>query len=67
MVVIGIFFFTAFLALFAVAATGLAFRVWWLRRKLRESMETPEAEYRSSKMRKLVEETKDKEKEANET
>ena len=40
MVVLGIFFFTAFLALFAVAAAGLAFRVWWLRRKLRQSMQT---------------------------
>ncbi|HEX7234857.1 MAG TPA: hypothetical protein VF243_06290 [Nitrosospira sp.] len=35
--ILGIFFFTAFFALFAVAAAGLALRLWWLRRKLRES------------------------------
>ena len=65
MAVIGIFFFTAFLALFAIAAAGLAFRVWWLRRKLRESMQTPEAEYRVIEDAEIVEETKHKEKEAN--
>jgi hypothetical protein len=37
--ILGIFFFTAFFALFAVAAAGLALRLWWLRRKLRESVE----------------------------
>jgi hypothetical protein len=37
--ILGIFFFTAFFALFAVAAAGLALRLWWLRRKLRESLE----------------------------
>jgi len=35
--ILGIFFLTAFFALFAVAAAGLALRLWWLRRKLRES------------------------------
>src|SRR5215216_4178246 len=38
MAVLGIFFFTAFLALFAVVAAGFGLRLWWLRRKLRESM-----------------------------
>jgi hypothetical protein len=65
MMVLGIFFFTAFLALFAIAAAGIAFRVWWLRRKLRESMQTPEAEYRVIEDAEIVEETKGKEKEAN--
>lgn len=37
MAVLGIFFFTAFLALFAVAAAALGFRLWWLRRKMRKS------------------------------
>ncbi len=45
MAVIGVFFFTAFLALFAVVAVGLAFRVWWLRRKLRKTMEAEAGEY----------------------
>jgi hypothetical protein len=45
MAVLGIFFFSAFLALFAVAAAGLGFRLWWLRRKLRKSMEEAEGEY----------------------
>lgn len=39
LVILGIFFFTAFFALFAVAAAGLALRLWWLRRKLRESLD----------------------------
>lgn len=45
MVVLGIFFFTAFLALFAVAAVGFGLRLWWLRRKLRKSMDAEEAPY----------------------
>jgi hypothetical protein len=45
MAVLGIFFFSAFLALFAVAAAGLGLRLWWLRRKLRKSMEEAEGEY----------------------
>ena len=42
--ILGIFFFTAFFALFAVAAAGLALRLWWLRRKLRESLDQPVSE-----------------------
>jgi hypothetical protein len=60
MVVLGIFFFTAFLALFAVAAIGFGFRLWWLRRKLRESMQTSEAEYHIVEDAEIVEETKSK-------
>ena len=45
MAILGIFFFTAFLALFAVAAAGLGFRLWWLRRKLsQEAKASEEAE-----------------------
>ena len=43
MVVLGIFFFTAFLALFAVAAVGFGFRLWWLRRKLQKTMDAENA------------------------
>ena len=45
MAVLGIFFFTAFLALFVVAAAALGFRLWWLRRKMRQSADAPEGEY----------------------
>jgi hypothetical protein len=60
MVVLGIFFFTAFLALFAVAAVGFGFRLWWLRRKLRESMQASEADYHVIEDAEIVEETKSK-------
>ena len=42
MAILGIFFFTAFLALFAVAAAGLGFRLWWLRRKLSQEAKAAE-------------------------
>jgi hypothetical protein len=45
MAVLGIFFFTAFLALFVVAAAALGFRLWWLRRKMRQSADAREGEY----------------------
>jgi hypothetical protein len=60
MVVLGIFFFTAFLALFAVVAVGFGFRLWWLRRKLRESMQVSEAEYHVIEDAEIVEEIKNK-------
>lgn len=44
MVVLGIFFFTAFLALFVVAAFGFGFRLWWLRRKLQKTMNAEKAQ-----------------------
>src|SRR5687768_4913317 len=44
MAVLGIFFFTAFLALFAVAAVGFGLRLWWLRRKLRKTMNAEEVQ-----------------------
>ena len=60
MVVLGIFFFTAFLALFVVAAAGFGLRLWWLRRKLRESGQTSEAEYAVIEDAEIVEETKNR-------
>lgn len=36
-VVLGVFFFTLFMALFAVAALVFGARLWWLRRKLRKA------------------------------
>ena len=62
--ILGIFFFTAFFALFAVAAAGLALRLWWLRRKLRESLDqrvsergVSEGEYVVIEDAEIVEET----------
>jgi len=43
MAILGVFFFTAFLALFAVAAVGLGLRLWWIRRELRKSASASEA------------------------
>ncbi|MBA2659403.1 MAG: hypothetical protein H0U72_07620 [Nitrosospira sp.] len=57
MAVIGIFFFTAFLALFAVVAIGLAFRLWWLRRKLHKTMEAEAGEYSVIEDAEIVEES----------
>lgn len=61
MAVLGIFFFTAFLALFAIAAIGLTLRLWWLRRKLRKSAEAEEGEYAVIEDAEIIEEqTRDK-------
>lgn len=60
MAVLGIFFFTAFLALFAIAAAVLTFRLWWLRRKLRRSMEAEKGEYSVIEDAEIVEEKTDK-------
>ncbi|MDN5753884.1 MAG: hypothetical protein L0H15_11525 [Nitrosospira sp.] len=60
MAVLGIFFFTAFLALFAIAAIGLTFRLWWLRRKLRRSAEAEQGEYVVIEDAEIVEEKTDK-------
>ncbi|HET7062173.1 MAG TPA: hypothetical protein VFI43_08360 [Nitrosospira sp.] len=59
MAILGIFFFTAFLALFAVVATGLALRLWWLRRELRKPAAGPdhrEGEYQVIEDAEIVEE-----------
>jgi hypothetical protein len=65
--ILGIFFFTAFFALFAVAAAGLALRLWWLRRKLRESLDqrvsergVSEGEYVVIEDAEIIEETNGK-------
>ncbi|SCX52118.1 hypothetical protein [Nitrosospira sp. Nsp1] len=60
MVVLGIFFFTAFLALFAVAAVGFGFRLWWLRRKLRKSVDAVEAPYVVIEDAEIIEESTDR-------
>lgn len=36
--ILGIFFFAAFLALFAIAAAGFGIRFWWLKRELAKSV-----------------------------
>ena len=36
--IFGVFFFAAFLALFAIAAIGFGLRFWWLKRELSKSM-----------------------------
>lgn len=60
MAVLGIFFFTAFLAVFAVAAAGLAFRLWWLRRKLQKAGQAAEGDYVVIEDAEIVEERIDK-------
>ncbi len=45
MIIIGAFFFAAFLALFAIAAVGFGIRIWWIRRKLRKQMNTSGEDY----------------------
>ncbi len=60
MAVLGIFFFTAFLALFAIAAAAISFRLWWLRRKLRKAMKAEEGEYVVIEDAEIVEERTDK-------
>ena len=57
MAVIGVFFFTAFLALFAFIATGLAVRLWWLRRKLRKTAEAEVGEYTVIEDAEIIEES----------
>ncbi len=56
MAVLGVFFFTAFLALFAVAAAALGLRLWWLRRKRRQSTDRPEGAYVAIEDAEIVEE-----------
>ena len=36
--ILGVFFFAAFLALFAIAAVGFGIRFWWLKRELAKSV-----------------------------
>jgi len=39
MAVLGVFFFTIFVALFSILAVIVGVRIWWLRRKFRKAME----------------------------
>lgn len=39
LVVLGVFFFTIFVALFSIIAVIFAMRIWWLRRKFRQHMQ----------------------------
>ena len=38
--ILGVFFFAAFLALFAIAAAGFGIRLWWLKHKLAKSVDS---------------------------
>jgi hypothetical protein len=44
--ILGIFFFTAFMVLFALLIAGFGVRLWWLRRQLRQSMAASGSLYR---------------------
>ncbi len=44
MAVLGVVFFAAFLALFAIAAVGFSIRLWWLRRKFQNSTQGTDQE-----------------------
>jgi hypothetical protein len=65
MAVLGVFFFSAFLALFAVAAAAFGFRVWWLRRKMRQSADASEGEYLVIEDAEIVEERSTKTEDVN--
>ena len=65
MAVLGVFFFTAFLALFALAAAALWFRLWWLRRKMDQSKEASEGEYLVIEDAEIVEERSTKAEDVN--
>ena len=42
MAVLGVFFFTIFVALFSIIAVVFGVRIWWLRRKFRHAMQREE-------------------------
>ncbi len=58
--VLGMFFFAVFLGLFAIVAAGFWFRLWWLRRKLHQSMAAAEGEYQIIEDAEIIETTTDK-------
>ena len=60
LVALGMFFFAIFLGLFAIAATGFWLRLWWLRRKLQQSMEAEEGEYQIIEDAEIIEMKSDK-------
>ncbi|MDO8436771.1 MAG: hypothetical protein Q7S69_01195 [Nitrosomonadaceae bacterium] len=57
---LGMFFFAVFLGLFAIAAIGFWLRLWWLRRKLHQSMAAAEGEYQVIEDAEIIETTTDK-------
>ena len=44
MAVLGVFFFTIFVALFSIIAVVFGVRIWWLRRKFNRNMQHAESE-----------------------
>lgn len=44
LLILGVFFFSIFLALFVLLAVGIGLRLWWLRRKMQKSTKLDEEE-----------------------
>jgi len=57
---LGMFFFAVFLGLFAIAAAGFWLRLWWLRRKLQQSVTAAEGEYQVIEDAEIIEMRSDK-------
>ena len=57
---LGMFFFAVFLGLFTVVAAGVWIRLWWLRRKLKKSMEAEEGPYQVIEDAEIIEMRTDK-------
>lgn len=57
---LGMFFFAILLGLFVVAAAVFWLRLWWLRRKLQQSMAAAEGEYQVIEDAEIIETTTDK-------
>lgn len=57
---LGMFFFAVFLGLFAIAAAGFWLRLWWLRRKLQQSVAAAEGEYQVIEDAEIIEMRSDK-------
>ena len=57
---LGMFFFAVFLGLFAIAAAGFWLRLWWLRRKLQQSVAAAEGEYQVIEDAEIIEMKTDK-------
>ena len=57
---LGMFFFAVFLGLFSIIAAGFWLRLWWLRRKLQQSMAAAEGEYQVIEDAEIIEMKTDK-------
>ncbi len=57
---LGMFFFAVFLGLFSIVAAGFWLRLWWLRRKLHQSMAAAEGEYQVIEDAEIIEMKTDK-------